>query len=175
MIRFAIAVVLAMTAWAVPARAADVATIGCIAAKIPQALYDRVAADVAQRLLDRTDADPALREEIRAMGGQCGEQYGWSDPAIEAAVSFTYGDICLKAAQAIARDKGVDLDILARTWADFPEDLRIHRFSQDTLNSFGAKLRAAGMFTNRDHAWILGKLVAYLNVIAFSRQDFIDA
>ena len=174
MIRIALAFALGLTAVAVPARAADVATIGCVDQKITPSLRQRLSADIEKGLLVELEADPAIREELLALGRQCRSQFGWSEAATTAAVAVTRAGIGRAVAEKVARARGIDVGKVLQIWMDLPFDVRKRQITSETLNQLGAALTKAGIFKKDGDGALVGKLVAFYSIADFSRQDFID-
>ena len=112
--------------WGTSARAADVATIGCVGTLLNQATanaisddfqasLERVQSGLADPLAQKGSAsDPAVRAEVDKAVLRCGELNGWTVAARAAASEYTLKKLALPLFEAAVLNDGLDPGQIAR-------------------------------------------------------------
>jgi len=158
---------------AAPASAADIATLGCVDQQLPATLRASLAADVQRQMGDGTFTfDPALNPPLVAVLRGCQRTYGWSEVATQAAGVYLRASIGLPLVITAMRGLGVDTDKVMAIYRDLPQSIREKRLDQATMRQLMDAVVDTGMIKDVDQAKLLGRMIAYANLIEMSRHDF---
>jgi hypothetical protein len=173
-----IIVTAALLAFAVPAHAADLATIDCVAGKIGKEAAARLHADVSRNMTEsgkRPSYDPAVGGSIASAAAACGLEHNWSEAAIKAARVYTLAKLGLSVAQRVIGDRGFDAAELEDRFQALAEETRNRPLtaaeSQDLIK--GSVTDEAKQ--TRENAELLAEYFAFLSTIQYASFDFSQA
>jgi len=167
-----------LLAFAVPAHAADLATIDCVGGKIGKEATARLHADVSRNMTEsgkRPSYDPAVGGSIASAAAACGLEHNWSEAAIKAARVYTLAKLGLSVAQRVISERGFDAAELEDRFQALAEETRNRPLtaaeSQDLIN--GSVTDEAKQ--TRENAELLAEYFAFLSTIQYASFDFSQA
>ena len=168
---------LAALAAAQPARAADLATLGCIRQQLPASAL----AEVATAAHDLADGKEALATEelqgaVAAAGQACTTLHGWSVAARDAALIHGIAATTRETLDQIAIERGVKLDALAAALAALTPAQRANFMGgmEAAANALIAQLKNQGMPTiTTTQAQVIGVLALMMIIQDDSRATFV--
>lgn len=159
------------------AQAADVATIGCVAAEMGQAGQALLSGDMEMNL-ENSGKEQKYRDEtgaaIRAAASICATRYGWSDKAKFSAVMYTMARAGWPVAQRMAPARKIDVRALERHFAALPEADRRQGTSVAVLTKLAQAAVGAGDVVN-DNAAFGGAIFGLIGMEYSARADFTDS
>ena len=164
--------------FAMPAHAADLATLDCVAGKMGKEAVARLHADVARNMTEsgkRPSYDPAVGGSIASAATACGLEHDWSEAAIKAARVYTLAKLGLPVAQRVIGARGFDAATLEDQFQTLPEETRNRALtpaeSQDLIK---ASVTEEAKQT-RENAELLAEYFAFLSTIQYASFDFSQA
>jgi hypothetical protein len=158
---------------AVPAQAADLATLNCLLDTMPASLRKLAEQHAAASLRERSPAiDLPFEQQIAALSGGCAKRHGWSRDAAFHGEVWLRMDFMVGAVAAQARQDGFDVDTVLRVWSETPEEFRTAFMREKEHDAFNRTLIEAGVKQPPQGAFIIGMLVGYLNMRDFHRARF---
>lgn len=161
---------------AAPASAADVTTLDCVVKQMPASLRVDIVADVNRQIAaEAADPDPALLTPLKAVAESCQRVNGWSDAATKAAAAYLHHSTALVPIIDAMQAHGIDSLRVLGIYHALPESVRSRRLDEDTMRGVIEKVVDAGMIDDREEALLLGRAIAYANLIDISRHEFIAA
>ncbi|MEZ0243126.1 MAG: hypothetical protein ACAH11_07095 [Sphingomonas sp.] len=168
----------APAAFAAPAQAADLATIGCIASRIELPVRAQVAIDV-ERNLNSPGApatyDPRVTAALNLAGKICADQNGWSEAALKPAMLYALASLGWPTAQKIATERGFDMGALEDAWAAVPEEKRNHPLVQTDYQELIRGFITDEALQTRENAELVKQCFGFLSVIQYSSYAFSQA
>lgn len=163
---------------AAPARAADLATIDCVAGKIAPAATAKLHADVARNMAEsgkRPSYDPAVGGSIASAAAACGLEHDWSEAAVKAARVYTLAKLGLTVARRVIGERDFDAAALEDRFQSLPEEARNRPLaaaeSQELIK--GSITEEAKQ--TRENAELLAEYFAFLSTIQYASFDFSQA
>jgi hypothetical protein len=173
-----IIVTAALLTLAIPAHAADLATIDCVAGKLAPAVTAKLHADVSRNMTEsgkRPSYDPAVGGSIASAAAACGLAHNWSEAAIKAARVYTLAKLGLPVAQRVVDDRGFEAATLEDRFQALPEESRNRALTaaenQELIK--GAVTDEAKQ--TRENAELLAEYFAFLSTIQYASFDFSQA
>lgn len=157
-----------------PARAADVATLGCVENGL-DANARKLLIDDLTTNLDNAGKDQSYRPEtvqaIQAVALACKTKHGWTTEAAQAAILYTMPKIGWPTADRMARAHGLNPDALAKRFRALPDAERNNAINDDVLGKLARGSLAAGEI-NGDNAALAGALYGLLALREKAMVDF---
>jgi len=177
MLRAAFALALAApfaVAVAVPAHAADWATIGCVEQGL-DANARKLLIDDLTTNLNNSGGEQSYRPEtvqaIQAVALACKTKYGWTTEAAQAAILYTMPKVGWPTADRMARAHGLNPDALAKRFRALPDAERNDAINDDVLGKLARGSLEAGEI-KADNAALAGALYGLLALQEKAQVDF---
>lgn len=176
--RSAIAMAGALLAFGVPAHAADLATLDCVAQKLEAPIRAQIQADAERNLGEsgkRPSYDSSVGLGIRTAAAICAKEHGWSPAAAKAAGQYALARIGLPIAQRVVGERGFEPAALEDQFQALPEDVRNRPL---TAEENQALIRAAvteEAQQTRENAELLGEFFAFLGTVQYAAFEFSGA
>lgn len=165
---------LLLAASALPAQAADLATLDCVVGKL-DAARSQIEAEVARNLAEtgkRPTYDPAVKTALRDAAAACATEHEWAAPATAAASIYALAKIGLPIAQRVVAERGFDPAALEDQFQALPEETR-NRVLTAAENQ--ALIRAAVTDEEkqtRENAELLNEFFSFLSTVQYASQAF---
>jgi len=168
----------ALLGLALPAHAADLATIDCVAGKLSAAAAAKLHADVARNMADsgkRPSYDPGVGGSIASAAAACGLEHNWSEAAIKAARTYTLAKVGLPIAQRVIGERGFDAAELEDRFQALPEETRNRPLSVGDSQQLVRGSVTDEAKQTRENAELLAEYFAFLSTIQYASFDFSQA
>ncbi|MCW3836668.1 hypothetical protein ACFQ1E_12680 [Sphingomonas canadensis] len=120
-------ILLAFASAPAPAMAADLATLGCVAEKLPLLAKAQLEIDVERNMREsgkRPTYDAKLMAAIKAATEACAAQHKWAPEALQPAALYTRAKLSMNVAERVAGEHGFDAATLETIWVALPEERR---------------------------------------------------
>ena len=168
----------ALLALAIPAHAADLATLDCVAGKVSAAVVAKLHADVSRNMAEsgkRPSYDPGVGGSIASAAAACGLEHNWSEAAVKAARVYTLARLGLPVAQRVIGERGFEAAELEERFQALPEETR-----NRPLTAAESQALIRGSVTDeakqtRENAELLAEYFAFLSTIQYASFDFSQA
>jgi hypothetical protein len=170
--------VLGFLALALPAHAADLATLDCTIGKLKPEVATQLEADVVRNLSEsgkRPSYDPAVGKGIAAAAGECAKENGWTEMAIKAARNYTLAKLGWPTAQRVLSEHGFDPAMLEAQFQTLGEDMRNRPLTQEEMQELVRASVTEESQQTRENAEMVGEFFQFLNVMQFASFDFSQA
>ncbi|WP_404338675.1 hypothetical protein AB2M62_06585 [Sphingomonas sp. MMS12-HWE2-04] len=160
---------------AMPAQAADLSTMDCVAKKLVPALRTQIEADTARNLGEsgkRPSYDPSVGKGLSAAADACVTENKWSAGAARAASIYALAKVGLPVAQRVLAERGFDPAALEDQFQALPEETRDRPLT--AVESQGL-IRAAvtqELQQTRENAELLAEYFAFLSTLQYAAWDF---
>lgn len=177
MIRYLLPVAAVLLA-ATPAHAADLATIGCVAAKVPLPVRAQLVIDVERNLNEQgkpATYDPQVLGAINIASTQCAEEHGWPEAALQPARLYALATLGWPAAQKFAAEKGFDMAALEDAWTTLPEDVRNQPLPATEYQTLIRGFITDEALQTRQNAELIKQCIGFLSTIQYSSYQFSQA
>lgn len=178
MIRISPVVLAALLGCAVPAHAADLATIGCVDGKLDSAVRDQVAADVEKNLADtgqRGSYSPPVVEALKNAAAACAKDNGWAPAAERPAVLYTLAKLSLPVVQKAVADKGLDPAALEALWFALPEEQRNKPLETQTYRDLADAAVPEGDMRTQAMGALVHTFFEFESILQYASVDFAQA
>ena len=163
---------------ALPAAAADLATIDCVGQKLDAAARAKVEADAARNLDEtgkRPSYDPAVSAGLRTAAAACAKEHKWSAAAAKAAASYALAKIGLPTAQRVIGERGFDSAALEDRFQGLAEDKRNRPLSAADAQALVIASVTEEAQQTRENAELLGEYFMFLSTLQYAAFDFAQA
>lgn len=173
--RVVISALLAFGAFAVPARAADLATIDCVSGKLDAATKAQLEADAARNLGEagkRPTYDPSVSRGLNDAAAACAKDNGWSPAATKAAGIYALAKIGLPVAQRVVGEHGFDAAALEDQFQALPEETRDRPLTAAENQELIKAAVTDEAKQTRENAELLAEFFAFLSTIQYAAHDF---
>lgn len=165
----------ALLATAVPAHAADIATIDCIEEKLPLTLSAQLLLDV-ERNLNETGNPPAWSPEVveglKAAAIVCAQEHGWPQAALRPATLYARAKIGWPVAQRVVSEKGLDPAVLESVWLLLPEETRNAPLTIDSFRELADSAIPEGEQRTREMGELIREFFQFLSVMQYCSYEF---
>ncbi|MES2443479.1 MAG: hypothetical protein V4574_11675 [Pseudomonadota bacterium] len=162
------AAILAALAGAMPAAAADLATLGCVRDQMTAPVRAEIASS-ARALADGKSAaaSQGLRDGLRLTADACAKRHGWSDAAREAAQTHALVAASLEALRPLAPARGVDLAVITAALHSLTDAQRAQILNQEQAGTDAllAQLVSRGLVVTGEAQGSLVGVLAVLTLI----------
>ena len=183
MIRYLLAALLGITA--VPAQAADIATIGCVEDHLTADGLTLLNGDIV-RVVEHAAAGgngptPPMSDEAKAAmvraTAPCVETHGWSPAAVRFSILYTVGKLTAPLADRALRGRGMNPDAIVAIYEEAPQEQRNRMFDASLYALVTGRLVSAGVLesTTDPRGYLVGTMLGALNLMSFGRAEFIKA
>jgi hypothetical protein len=176
-VRYFAPLALCLAAFAMPAHAADLATIGCVADKVPLTEKAQVVIDVERNLQETGKKHvyaPSVLQAVRAATTACAKENGWPDTALRPAMLYTLAKLGWPTAQKVAAEHGLDTAALEEAWDALPEDTRNRPMTKEVNEQLASAVVAEADRTP-EKAELVGEFFGFLSLIQSTSYDFSQA
>ena len=163
---------------ALPAHAADLATIDCVIAKLQPALTTLIETDVTRNLGEsgkRPTYDPAIGSGLRIAAAACAIEHKWSEAAISAARIYTLAKLGWPIAQRVVAEKGFDAAALEDQFQALPEEARNRPLTTTEAQGLVMASVTDEAKQTRENAELLNEFFLFASTIQFAAFDFSQA
>jgi hypothetical protein len=160
---------------ALPAHAADLATIGCVEDTINAKARAQLETDVQRNLTDlgkRPSYDPSVQSGLTIAAAACAKVNGWSSGAATAAAKYALAKIGLPFAQAALAEKGFDSAALEAQFMALSEDVRQRPLTAAETQDLVKNAVIDEAQQTRENAELLGQFFAFLNTVQYASFQF---
>jgi hypothetical protein len=165
-------------AFAVPARAADLATIGCVGDKIDNGVRERVVQDVERNLGligQRSSYSPEVVQAMKDAGAACATEHGWSAPAGRLAILYALARLSLPVVQRVVGDRGLDPAGLEALFLALPEERRNKPLTNDDYRELADAAIPEGEGRTREAGALLRTFFEFQSILQYASTDFAAA
>lgn len=169
---------MAVLAFAVPAHAADLATIDCVIGKIQPALKEQVEADVTRNFTEnalRPTFDASVNSGLRVAATACAIEHTWSEAAATAARDYALAKLGLPIAEKFVGDKGFDVAELETEFGSLPEETRNRHLTKEEMQQLVIASVTDEAKQTRENAALLNKYYLMLSTVQFAAWKFSQA
>jgi hypothetical protein len=168
----------ALLTFAMPAHAADLATIDCVAGKLAPAVTAKLHADVSRNMVEsgkRPSYDPAVGGSIASAAAACGLEHDWSEAAIKAARVYTLAKLGLPIAERVIAERGFEAAALEDRFQTLPEETRNRPLTATENQELIKGSVTEEAKQTRENAELLAEYFAFLSTIQYASFDFSQA
>jgi hypothetical protein len=161
-----------------PARAADLATIDCVAGKIAAGLTARLHADVSRNMAEsgkRPSYDPAVSGGIAGAAAACATEHAWSEAAVKAARVYTLAKLGMPVAQRVIGERGFDAAALEDRFQALGEEARNRPLTAEESQALVRESVTDEAQQTRENAELLAEYFAFLSTIQYASFAFSQA
>lgn len=170
---------LAALAVAVPAHAADLATIDCVIGKLKPALQAQISKDVTRNMGEgagvRPTYDPAVGSGISVAARECSDEHKWSETALEAARVYTLAKLGQPIAETFVAAQGFDVGELESQFDALPEDARNRPLTTEEMQKLVIASVTDEAKQTRANAALLNKYFLFLSTVRYAAWQFSEA
>ena len=170
---------LMVAAFAIPARAADLATIDCVIGKLKPALTEQIGKDVTRNMGEgaavRPTYDPAVGSGISIAAKECADAHKWSEAALEAARVYTLARLGQPIAEKAVVDQGFDPNELETRFDALPEDARNRPLTTEEMQQLVIASVTDEAKQTRANAALLNKYFLFLSTVRYAAWQFSQA
>ncbi|MES2443483.1 MAG: hypothetical protein V4574_11695 [Pseudomonadota bacterium] len=162
---------------AMPAQAADLATLGCVTDKLELPVRAQIVLDVERNLAEsgkKHSYAPRVLAAVRTAATACAAEHGWPEPALRPAMLYTLATLGWPTAQKVAAERGLDTAALEEAWNALPEETRNRPLTSEA-NQQLAEASGGGDDQSPEKAELVGEFFGYLNLMQFTSYDFSQA
>ncbi|MBO9623300.1 MAG: hypothetical protein J7500_11370 [Sphingomonas sp.] len=167
--------VAAALAWAAPAHAADLATIGCVAQKVDAAVRSQIEADVERNLTEsgkRPSYGPGVGAGLKTAAAACAKEHGWTAAAASAAARYTLAKIGMPVAQRVITQRGFDPAALEDQFQALPEETRNRPLTAQESQGLVRDAAIEDVQKTRENAELLSEFFAFVGTIQYAAFEF---
>jgi len=167
----------AFLALAVPAHAADLATIGCVADKLTPEVGEKLSADIERNLREsgkKHSYDPAVTQGLKDAATACSTENGWPQTALRPAMLYTIARAARPIADKVATERGLDPAVLEEVWGKLPEETR-NRPVTPEVNRTLSEATAGQGDQSPGSAELVGEFFGFLSMMQYCSYDFSQA
>jgi len=168
----------AALAWAVPANAADLATIDCVGQNLEAPVRAQIEADAARNLAEsgkRPSYDPSVGEGLRTAAAACAKEHGWSAAAAKAAGLYALAKIGLPVARRVVDEHAFDAAALEDRFQALPAETRNRPLTAEESQALVREAVTDEAQQTRENAELLAEYFAFLGTIQYAAFDFSEA
>jgi hypothetical protein len=176
--RFLPGLILALMAVAAPARAADLATLDCIDARLVTATRDAIAADVERNLQQtgaRSSYSPLVVAAVKEAAAACAAESGWSPAAIRLASLYTLAKNSLPTVQRVVRERGLDPSELEALFLALPQDDRNKPLTPEIYRQLADAAIPEGDQRTQQNGELLHTFFEFESILQYASLDFASA
>ncbi|MEI9852240.1 MAG: hypothetical protein WDN24_16875 [Sphingomonas sp.] len=169
---------LGLCALAAPARAADLATLGCVSEKLPLLAKAQVEIDVERNLREtgkRPSFDPKLLAALKAATEACAAANRWPAEALQPAALYTRAKLGWNVAQRVAAERGFDPAVLETVWLTLSEEQRNAPLGVDGYRMLADAAIPEGDQRTRENGEFISEFYQILSLIQYCSYDFARA
>ncbi|MEI9926747.1 MAG: hypothetical protein WDN44_02310 [Sphingomonas sp.] len=161
----------------VPARAADLATIDCVADRIDQAVRDQLVKDVERNLTTTAPIsyDPSVIQALHDGALACQQEHGWSAGTLQPVTAYTQAKLAWPVAQRLAAERGLDPAAMETIWLALPEDQRNKPLSRDARLKLAEAAIPEGPGRTAEAGHFVSGFFQLLSVMQYASFDFSQA
>ena len=173
--RVVISALLAFGAFAVPAHAADLATIDCVGGKLDAAVKAQIEADTVRNMGEagkRPTYDPSVSRGLNDAAAACAKDNGWAPAATKAAGIYALAQLGLPVAQRIVGEHGFDAAALEDQFQALPEETRDRALTAAENQELIKAAVTDEAKQTRENAELLAEFFAFLSTIQYAAHDF---
>jgi hypothetical protein len=167
-----------MLGLAVPAQAADLATIGCVGDKIDAATREAVEQDVTRNLgqtgQKNSYSSPVI-EAMKAAAAACAKANGWGAGAERPAILYTLAKLSLPVAEKTATERGLDPAALEGVWLNLPEETRNKPLTTESYRELADAAIPEGDQRTRENGALLRTFFEFQSILQYASLDFAAA
>ncbi|MDQ0250759.1 hypothetical protein J2W22_002823 [Sphingomonas kyeonggiensis] len=164
---------------AVPAHAADLATIDCVIGKLKPALQAQISKDVTRNMGEgagvRPTYDPAVGSGISVAARECSDEHKWSETALEAARVYTLAKLGQPIAETFVAAQGFDVGELESQFDALPEDARNRPLTTEEMQKLVIASVTDEAKQTRANAALLNKYFLFLSTVRYAAWQFSEA
>ncbi|UYY59158.1 hypothetical protein [Sphingomonas sp. S2-65] len=176
--RILLAAALFLAASAVPASAADLATLDCVGAKLDAAVRSQIESEASSALAQagkRLTYSPAVGQGLGTAAKACAAEHKWTAAAAKAAGFYALAKLGLPLARRAVEEKGFDAAALEDQFQALPEEKRVRVLTtQDTQALIQAAVTDEAQQT-RANAELLAEYFSFLSTAQYAAHDFSEA
>ncbi|MBB5710867.1 hypothetical protein [Sphingomonas xinjiangensis] len=160
---------------AIPAQAADLATLDCVSTKLDAAVRGQIESEATAALVEtgkRLTYSPAVGQGLGTAAKACAAEHKWTSAAAKAAGFYALAKIGLPLARKAVEEKGFDASALEDQFQALPEDKRTRVLTaQDTQALVQAAVTEESQQT-RANAELLAEYFSFLSTAHYAAHDF---
>ncbi|NYT39738.1 hypothetical protein HZY97_03130 [Sphingomonas sp. R-74633] len=164
---------------AMPAHAADLATIDCVIGKLKPALTAQITTDITRNMEDATAVRPtydaAVGSGISIAAKECATENKWSDAALEAARVYTLAKLGQPIAEKAVVAQGFDTGALEAQFDGLPEDTQNRPLTTVEMQGLVIASVTDEAKQTRANAALLNKYFLFLSTVRYSAWQFSQA
>lgn len=160
---------------AMPAHAADLSTLDCVAAKLDAAVRSQIEADAARNLGEsgkRPSYDASVGKGLSAAAAKCATENKWSAAAAKAAGIYALAKLGLPVAQRIVGEHGFDAAALEDRFQALAEDVRNRPLTAAENQGMIRESVTEEAQQTRENAELLAEYFAFLSTLQYAAWDF---
>lgn len=167
-----------LSAIAVPAYAADLATIDCVVRKIQPALKEQVEGDVTRSFTDNTPRpifDSIVNTGLSAAAKACAIEHKWTPAAATAARDYALAKLGMPIAEKFITEKGFETAELETQFGLLPEETRNRQLTKEEMQQLVIASVPEEAKQTRENAALLNKYYLMLSTVQFASWNFSQA
>ncbi|WP_066795812.1 hypothetical protein [Sphingomonas soli] len=169
---------LAALSLAVPANAADLATIDCVTQKLQPALKELIEAEVTRSFAEgatRANFDPAVNSGLRLAATNCAIEHKWSEAAATAARDYALGKLSLPIGEKFVAQKGFDVADLETHFGALAEEVRNRPLTKEEMQALVIASVTDEEKQTRENAALLNNYYLILSTVQYAAWNFTQA
>lgn len=162
---------------ALPAHAADLATMDCVVDKLKTPLKTQIETDVTRNLASvaKPTYDPSVASGLATAASECAVENKWSDAAVQAARIYTLVKVGWPIAQRVVSEKGFDPAMLEAQFQMLPEEERNRPLTTPEMQDLVKSSVTDEAQQTRENAMLLNQFFSMLNVMQYASYEFSQA
>ncbi|RYE01371.1 MAG: hypothetical protein EOP61_11435 [Sphingomonadales bacterium] len=168
----------AVLSLAVPAHAADLATIDCVIEKLQPTLKELIDAEVTRSFAEgatRANFDPAVHSGLRVAATNCAIEHKWSEAAATAARDYALGKLGLPIAEKFVAGKGFEVAELETQFGALPEEVRNRPLTKEEMQALVIASVTDEEKKTRENAALLNNYYLMLSTVQYAAWNFSQA
>jgi hypothetical protein len=169
---------LLLCAAAIPAHAADLATIDCVIGKLQPALRTQIETDVTRNFTEATlrpTYDATVGSGLRIAATACAAEHGWTEAATSAARIYTLAKLSQPIAEKFVADRGFDSAELETNFGTLAEEVRNRPLTKEEMQQVVIASVTDESKQTRENASLLNKYFLVLSTVQYAAWDFSQA
>jgi hypothetical protein len=178
LIRTIFAAALGLLTLAGPARAADLATLGCVEGKLGATVREQVAQDVERNLGvtdKRSSYSPPVVQALKDAGAACATEHSWTAAAARPAILFTLAKLSLPVVQRVASERGLDTAELEALFLALPDERRNKPLTNDDYRALADAAVPEGEARTREMGALVRTFFEFQSILQYASLDFAGA
>lgn len=167
--------VLCLAGIAVPAEAADLATLGCVEGKLDDATRAQIGKDVIRNLGligVRGNYSAAVVDALGKAGAACATENNWPAAAARPAILFTLAKLSLPVVQQVATERGLDASALEALFQALPEETRGKPLAAENYRQLADAAIPEGDGRTREAGALLHTFFEFESILQYASLDF---